>query len=335
MSRDERRGDREDSRRRDERRRDDKRDNRRRDDGRRDDRDDRERRGPTRDRERTEDRHSRREQDEEGSTWKEREPKYGGRQEKHEGHMWSQRERGDKPAWAPRPEQKEIVLIGDGRENVQSEGAPMPQQYAVAPNASVVAMEAVAKDLAKPKELKAPDEEEKPPESEEEDEESDEEEVDHRNFKTTGKLAEDTNMVNGVVVKYSEPPEARMPAKRWRLYVFKGDEKHEPYHLHRFSHYLIGRERKVCTIILENPSISSQHAVLQYRQVDSKNKVGKPIKVVKPYLIDLDSVNGTMLNGSKIEGRRYHELRNGDAMQFGQSARQFVLLHEDSTKKMS
>ena len=106
-----------------------------------------------------------------------------------------------------------------------------------------------------------------------------------------------------------------MPAKRWRLYVFKGDEKHEPYHLHRFSHYLIGRERKVitelvelfvivlikvCTIILENPSISSQHAVLQYRQVDhipalfpsshcgnfpfevdSKNKVGKPIKVVK------------------------------------------------------
>ena len=45
--------------------------------------------------------------------------------------MWSQRERGDKPAWAPRPEQKEIVLIGDGRENVQSEGAPMPQQYAV------------------------------------------------------------------------------------------------------------------------------------------------------------------------------------------------------------
>jgi len=30
------------------------------------------------------------------------------------------------------------------------------------------------------------------------------EEVDHRNFSITGKLAEDTNMVNGVVVKYSE-----------------------------------------------------------------------------------------------------------------------------------
>ena len=135
-----------------------------------------------------------------------------------------------------------------------------------------------------------------------------------------------------MVVKYSEPPEARMPAKKWRLYVFKGDEALEPYMLHRFSHYLIGRERKVCTIVLENPSISSQHAVLQYRQVDHKTKVGKLVKVVKPYLIDLDSVNGTVLNGSKIEGRRYYELREGDTLQFGQSARQFVLLHEDSKR---
>jgi len=121
-----------------------------------------------------------------------------------------------------------------------------------------------------------------------------------------------------------------MPTKRWRLYVFKGDEHLEPYVLHRFTCYLIGRERKVCTIILENPSVSSQHAVIQYRQVDGKTKQGKPVKLVKPYLIDLDSVNGTLLNGSKIQGRRYHELREGDTMQFGQSARQFVLLHEDS-----
>ena len=28
--------------------------------------------------------------------------------------------------------------------------------------------------------------------------------------------------MNGVVVKYSEPPEARKPKKKWRLYVFKG-----------------------------------------------------------------------------------------------------------------
>lgn len=43
------------------------------------------------------------------------------------------------------------------------------------------------------------------------------------NFKLSGKLAEDTNTFNGVVVKYNEPPEARAPKRKWRLYPFKGD----------------------------------------------------------------------------------------------------------------
>ena len=37
----------------------------------------------------------------------------------------------------------------------------------------------------------------------------------------SGALAADTNTVNGTVVKYSEPTEARKPKKKWRLYVFK------------------------------------------------------------------------------------------------------------------
>ncbi len=43
-------------------------------------------------------------------------------------------------------------------------------------------------------------------------------------FETSGKLLEDTNVFNGVVIKYSEPPEAKKPKKRWRFYVFKGEE---------------------------------------------------------------------------------------------------------------
>ena len=225
-------------------------------------------------------------------------------------------------------------MIGDGIDSVRStDGGPPKSGFRVESNAAIAQMEAVASNLKE--QAKPPPEEERAPaqhseEAEGEESEESDEEVDHRNFKTTGKLAEDTNTVNGVVVKYSEPPEARMPSKKWRLYVFKGDEALEPYMLYRFSNYLIGRERRVCTIVLDNPSISSQHAVIQYRQVDHKTKTGKIVKVVKPYLIDLDSVNGTVLNGSKIRGRRYHELREGDTMQFGQSARQFVLLHEDS-----
>ena len=41
------------------------------------------------------------------------------------------------------------------------------------------------------------------------------------NLGLSGSLAADTNTVNGALVKYSEPTEARKPKKKWRLYVFK------------------------------------------------------------------------------------------------------------------
>lgn len=47
------------------------------------------------------------------------------------------------------------------------------------------------------------------------------------NFGLSGKLTEDSNTLNGVVIKYSEPEDARKPVRRWRLYVFKG-ETHLP-----------------------------------------------------------------------------------------------------------
>lgn len=40
-------------------------------------------------------------------------------------------------------------------------------------------------------------------------------------FEPSGKLAEDTNTYKGVVIKYNEPPEAKLPKIRWRLYPFK------------------------------------------------------------------------------------------------------------------
>lgn len=44
------------------------------------------------------------------------------------------------------------------------------------------------------------------------------------NFGLSGALLKDTNTYKGVVIKYSEPIEARKPRRRWRLYVFKGDQ---------------------------------------------------------------------------------------------------------------
>ena len=65
------------------------------------------------------------------------------------------------------------------------------------------------------------------------------------NLGLSGALTQDANTFNGVVIKYAEPPEARKPKRRWRFYVFKGEEVMPTLHLHRQSAYLIGKDRKV------------------------------------------------------------------------------------------
>ncbi|XP_017062278.1 FHA domain-containing protein DDL [Drosophila ficusphila] len=150
------------------------------------------------------------------------------------------------------------------------------------------------------------------------------------NLGLSGALTEDTNKVNGVVVKYSEPPEARKPKRRWRLYPFKGETALPTLHIHRQSCFLVGRDRKVVDLAVDHPSCSKQHAALQYRLVPFEREDGSHGKRVRLYLIDLESANGTFLNNKKIDGRKYYELMEKDVIKFGFSSREYVLLHENS-----
>lgn len=149
-------------------------------------------------------------------------------------------------------------------------------------------------------------------------------------FGLSGKLAEDTNTFNGVVIKYSEPPEARKPKRRWRLYPFKGDVGLPTLYIHRQSAYLIGRDRKVADIPVDHPSCSKQHAALQYRLVPYTREDGATGKRVRPYLIDLESANGSYVNNIKIEAKKYVELLEKDVIKFAYSSREYVILHEHS-----
>ncbi len=98
-----------------------------------------------------------------------------------------------------------------------------------------------------------------------------------RDFGLSGKLAEETNTINGVVVSYNEPPEAEKPSLRWRLYTFKnGEPLGEPLFVHRQSMYLFGREPRVADVRTDHPSCSKQHAVLQFRYVYQKGEVCFP-----------------------------------------------------------
>ncbi|KAH0934457.1 hypothetical protein HID58_011574 [Brassica napus] len=152
-------------------------------------------------------------------------------------------------------------------------------------------------------------------------------------FELSGKLAEETNRYRGIAILFNEPPEARKPNKRWRLYVFKDSEPlDEPLQLHRQSCYLFGRERRIADIPTDHPSCSKQHAVIQYREVTVEKPDGMVEKQVKPYLMDLGSTNKTYINKDPIEPQRYYELREKDTIKFGNSSREYVLLHEGSAE---
>ncbi|KAM0750471.1 SMAD/FHA domain-containing protein [Meredithblackwellia eburnea MCA 4105] len=148
------------------------------------------------------------------------------------------------------------------------------------------------------------------------------------NFAPSGALAAETNTFQGVVLKYNEPPEARKPVRAWRLYVFKGKEQVEMFVVNKQSAYLFGRDRIVADIPVDHPSTSKQHAVLQYRQVLERNEFGDSITLTKPFLIDLDSANGTIVNDEMIPGSRYYELKANDVIKFAFSTREYVLIAE-------
>lgn len=150
------------------------------------------------------------------------------------------------------------------------------------------------------------------------------------NLGLSGALTAETNTYKGHVIKYSEPPEAKVPKKKWRLYPFKGDEALKVIYLHRQSAYMIGRLTDICEIPVEHPSCSKQHAAIQFRAVKITKESGRDILSVRPYIIDLESSNGTYLNNSKIEAKRYYELKERDVIKFGFSTREYVVLHDKS-----
>jgi smad nuclear-interacting protein 1 len=153
-------------------------------------------------------------------------------------------------------------------------------------------------------------------------------------FGLSGTLTKDSqtgNTYKGVVLKFREPPEARAPNTLWRFYVFKGDEQIDTLHISRQSAYLFGRNEDIADIVLHHASCSSQHAVLQYRALPNK-ETGK-LKCCH-YLMDLESTNGSFINGVRIDSARYYQLKKGDVLKFGASTREYVLLTAN-TKSLS
>lgn len=153
------------------------------------------------------------------------------------------------------------------------------------------------------------------------------------NYYPTGILAAASNRVElsdgtNITLKYHEPPEARLPSSRddWKLFVFKGKDVLETVGLSARSCWLVGREVRVVDLPAEHPSVSGQHAVVQFRYVEKRDEFGDRRGGVKPYVIDLESKAGTALNGEGVPAGRYLEVRSGDVLRFGESTRDYVVM---------
>ncbi len=104
----------------------------------------------------------------------------------------------------------------------------------------------------------------------------------------------------------------------FKLFVFKDTQVIDTIDLSTRSYYRLGRNETVNHIPLLHQSISSQHAILQYRLREGRCRL---------YLMDLDSANGTRLNDDlELEGKRFYEILDGDVVKFGASTRDYVFM---------
>lgn len=129
---------------------------------------------------------------------------------------------------------------------------------------------------------------------------------------------------SGVAVEYEPPADGRACLADWRLYIFKDGKPLDDggvVPLREREWLLFGRDRRVADVATDHGSCSKQHAVLQFRISPSD------AKEIAPWLMDLETTNGTFLNSSRIDARRYYQLMDRDVVQFGSSSREYVLIY--------
>ena len=166
-----------------------------------------------------------------------------------------------------------------------------------------------------------------------EDEEEDIIEKEKPNFEPSGILQKDlqdeynASMNNKVAINYKPPSDSVIPEEVWFLFKFLKDknEADETYKLVGKEFFLIGKDNRICDIHIKQKNISRQHAVIQFRKITKNNKDGNSVSII-PYLIDLNSTNGTYLNSDKIDNSKYYELMDKDNLNFGDKKIDFVLI---------
>ncbi|OQR69107.1 coiled-coil protein-like [Tropilaelaps mercedesae] len=121
---------------------------------------------------------------------------------------------------------------------------------------------------------------------------------------------------------YEEPPWGSQPKVEYRLAILKSGAIVGVTKLSK-SFSVIGRHQD-SDLVMEHPSISRFHAVLQYGKPDP-HATDSAKHLGGFYLFDLGSTHGTQLNKQLIDAKSYRRVHVGHHMKFGFSSRTFIL----------
>lgn len=112
-------------------------------------------------------------------------------------------------------------------------------------------------------------------------------------------------------VPYTIPEWSGPPCHKFSLEILKDGSIIDQFEVCEKGAYMFGRV-ELCDFILEHPTISRFHAVLQFKRNGDA------------YLYDLGSTHGTFVNKSQVEKGVYVALHVGDVIRFGHSSRLYI-----------
>lgn len=117
-----------------------------------------------------------------------------------------------------------------------------------------------------------------------------------------------------------QPPEwSEAPIHPFKLEMIKNGSLERVVDVDRRTYYVFGRNPQA-HIVLDHPSISRFHAVLQYRSHQA-------------FIQDLGSSHGTILNKHHLPKGKFIEIFVGDLLRFGGSSRIYILEGPDECRR--
>ncbi|GAB4828013.1 hypothetical protein Ancab_034900 [Ancistrocladus abbreviatus] len=131
------------------------------------------------------------------------------------------------------------------------------------------------------------------------------------NSSSTRRQQEEENHSQNIPIPYTVPPWSEAPCHPFYLEVLKDGSIIDQLNVNEKGAYMFGRV-DLCDFVLEHPTISRFHAVLQFKGSG------------EAYLYDTGSTHGTSINKNQVKKKVYVDLHVGDVIHFGQSSRLYI-----------